>query len=289
MIRRVDVRKWSNFNRMIPNIPDTPQLLTETTWMTLLLLIVFFLTALLVNLISFRIARAFLRFARLAAGRRQRVDQDNIRVVSLLSGLIKLMSYILATLASLSLFIDSSSLIWFVGLFSAGFGIAARPIISDYLTGISLIFENSFEIGEKIELSGVVGGNVEGVVEEILLRTTKVRARSGEPIIVPNGEIRVIRNFSRATYSESKVKIRIRAQDTHQALDLLDSMADEAVILFDNLIEPWTVLSESGELGSQTVLEVVFRAKFGKGAIVRPKLLSLVQERFSAEGILLRD
>ncbi|MFT7585356.1 MAG: small-conductance mechanosensitive channel, partial [Cellvibrionaceae bacterium] len=134
-----------------------------------------------------------------------------------------------------------------------------------------------------------LGGSVEGVVEKIRLRTTTIRARSGEPIIVPNGEVRAIRNFSRANYSESKIKIHIRSKDARKAVDLLEAMSNDAVMLFENLIEPWRVLSETGEIGSQTVLTVAFRSKFGKAAIVRPKLLYIIQEKFEAANILLEN
>ncbi|MFT7586585.1 MAG: small-conductance mechanosensitive channel, partial [Cellvibrionaceae bacterium] len=182
---------------MIPNIPDTPQLFAESTWITPLIIFGLYLLASVISLLSFRIVRLILRVARFVSRKQQHIDPDHDRKISLLSGLIRLIAYILATLGSVSLFVDSASLVWFVGLFSAGFGIAARPIISDYLTGISLIFEGPFEVGEKVELPGVLGGSVEGVVEKIRLRTTTIRARSGEPIIVPNGEVRAIRNFSR--------------------------------------------------------------------------------------------
>ena len=87
-----------------------------------------------------------------------------------------------------------------MGLFSAGFGLGARPMVSDFLSGIGFMFEDTFDVSEKIEIPGLPGGSVMGLVEAVHLRTTVIRAMSGEPYIVPNGEIRVVRNFSRGDF-----------------------------------------------------------------------------------------
>ncbi len=274
---------------MFPDFTQMPQLVTNINITIVITIVTLYLLAFIIGRRATRVAQRFLNFRYFTKRNRNTVHKDDQRKVGLLSGVIKLISYIFATIVSLALFIDSSSLLWFIGLFSAGFGIAARPIISDYLTGFSLIFEDSMEVGEKVELPGVIGGSIEGVVETIKLRTTTIRARSGEPIIVPNGEIRVIRNFSRANYSEAKIKIRVPAQDTLKAIELLESISGEAVTILENLVDPWTVISETGELGQTTVLTIVYRAKFGMGAILRPRLLVLIQERFATADILLED
>ncbi|MFT5194051.1 MAG: small-conductance mechanosensitive channel [Candidatus Promineifilaceae bacterium] len=105
-----------------------------------------------------------------------------------------------------------------------------------------------FGWGELLLLGAPVGA-VEGVIESINLRTMLIRARSGEPIVVPNREIRVVINFSHALFSESNIKIRIHSKDAHRAIDLLGLMASEAVLLLDELTEPWIVISETGEMG----------------------------------------
>ena len=274
---------------MFPDFTQMPELVTNINVAIAVTIICLYIVAFIVGRRATSISQRFLKVRRFAKGDRAKTHKDDGRKIGLLSGVIKLVTYIFATLASLALFIDSSSLFWFIGLFSAGFGIAARPIISDYLTGISLIFEDSIEVGEKVEFPGTLGGSVEGVVEKIRLRTTIVRARSGEPIIVPNGEIRVVRNFSRAIYSEAKIKIKIQSKDTENAINLLESIATEAVKILENLVEPWTIISESGELGQTTVLTIVYRAKFGMGAILRPRLLVLIEERFATADIHLED
>ena len=194
------------------------------------------------------------------------------------------LAFAIASLLSLALFVPLNTLVWIVGLFSAAFGLGARPIISDFLTGVSLIFEDTFAEGEKVEPTGVTG-----VIEVVNLRTTSLRAPTGELYIVPNGEVRVVRNFSRGRFSTADIKLRITAIDLERALSLLEELGREAVVLLPNLLEPWEVISESGIIGERTELTLAAKARYGKAAEMRPRLLALVHERLAEAGIALTD
>jgi small conductance mechanosensitive channel len=171
-----------------------------------------------------------------------------------------------------------------VGLLSAGFGLGARPLISDVLAGINLIFEDSYAVGEKVEMLGV-----EGVVEAVNLRTSWLRAPSGEVYIVPNGDVRLVRNFSRGSFSPANITIKMASVSLSRALSLLEELSNEAVVLLPNLLEPWQVISESGSIGQVAELKLLARARFGKSAEMRPRMLALVQERLAQVGIELAD
>jgi len=192
--------------------------------------------------------------------------------------------FLFAMIASVGLFVSNESLVWMVGLFSAAFGLAARPIISDVMTGIGFIFEDTFAVGDKVEILGI-----EGVIEAINLRTTLLRAPTGELYVIPNGEIRTLRNFSRGRFSTTNVHLNISAGDLNTALTVLEDLSKEAVELLPNLLEPWQVISEKGVMGQQTQLTLLSKTRFGKAAEMRPRLLALLQERLAEAGIKLVD
>ncbi|MCB0012906.1 MAG: mechanosensitive ion channel family protein [Anaerolineales bacterium] len=250
------------------------------------ILVAYGLAFVLVRL-STTLARRILRLNRFT-GRKNRLSQQRQETLQgLLAGIISVIVILIATVASLSLFIDADTIVWMIGLFSAAFGLGARPLVSDLLAGLSFIFEDTFDVGEKVQLQGLPGGEVEGVVERVNLRTTLIQAVSGEPFIVPNGEIRIVRNFSRGRHSMANVHIRLAAHDLPAAIDLLENLREEALSLLPNLLEPWQVISETGELGQQTTLTVIAKARFGKAAEMRPRLLTLVQERLTDAGLQL--
>jgi hypothetical protein len=64
-------------------------------------------------------------------------------------------------------------------------------------------------------------------------------------------------------------------------------LGQEAVHVLPNLLEPWQVISEHGEIGQQIELTLLAKARFGQAAELRPRLLALVQERLAEAGIAL--
>jgi small conductance mechanosensitive channel len=254
--------------------------LSQVAWLSELhLILIYFGAALVFSLLMRPLSKYLLLLGNLAPRDRKLRPERQKTLQFLLSSAITLFSLIAAALASLALFIQADTLAWMVGLFSAAFGLGARPLIGDYLAGISFIFEDTFAVGEKIEFPGL--GSVEGLIENINLRTTAVRAPSGELFVVPNGEIRTVRNFSRGKFSQANIMLRIPSSELARALPMLEDLGVEAVVLLPNLLEPWHIVSESGVIGEYTELTLVTKTRFGKASEMRPRLLTLVQERLN--------
>jgi len=254
----------------------------------ILLIIVFFVAAWLLQRFSPRLAGLFVGINYFASERRRWRNERIETLHGLVANAISFVAFTLATLISLSLFVKTDTLIWMIGLFSAAFGLGARPLISDYLTGIGFIFDDTIDVGEKVEiLLGVQ--TIEGVVEEIRLRTTVLRATSGEHYTIPNGEIRIIRNFSRGRFSTCKIRLKIPNKELENAVDVLESAGEEAVTILPNLLEPWDVFSPDGDDSLQTELLVVAKTKFGQAAKARPKIISYIHKRLNETGINIQE
>ena len=81
-----------------------------------------------------------------------------------------------------------------LGLGGLAFALAAKDTAANIFGGIAILTDNIFKIGEWVKI-----GNVEGTVEDIGMRTTKIRAFDKRLIIVPNAVIAnsSVENFSR--------------------------------------------------------------------------------------------
>ncbi|NPA11410.1 MAG: mechanosensitive ion channel family protein [Epsilonproteobacteria bacterium] len=81
-----------------------------------------------------------------------------------------------------------------LGLGGLAFALAAKDTAANIFGGVAILTDNIFKIGEWIKV-----GDVEGVVEDIGMRTTKIRAFDKRLIIVPNATIANsnVENFSR--------------------------------------------------------------------------------------------
>ena len=245
-------------------------------------IIAFFFVAFLVHRASKTIARRFKPLGDLTMRNNPRRQERQVTLQALLSNVISISAFLIAILISLTLFVSIDTMIWVVGLFSAAFGLGARPFISDYLTGLSFFFEDIYDVGDKIEIP-LSPQRVEGVVEHITLRITQIRGMDGELFTMPNGDIRLIRNFSRGEFSPTSVTLKVPASELSQTLEKLESMADDAMTKLPNLIQPWQVISATGELGDEAELTILAKAKFGKGAELRTRLLALLQDELQHE------
>lgn len=88
--------------------------------------------------------------------------------------------------------IDLTPFIASAGVIGLAIGFGAQEVVKDFLSGFFIIFEESFNVGDVIEVNGFKG-NVIGLG----LRTTSIINWRGEVNIIQNGDIRNIINFSK--------------------------------------------------------------------------------------------
>jgi len=95
---------------------------------------------------------------------------------------LRVMLVILALFQILSIWtINISTLVTGVGLSGLAFSLAAKDFASNIIGGIALILEKPFNIGDWISAD-----SIEGVVEDISFRSTRIRTFSQELVVVPN-------------------------------------------------------------------------------------------------------
>jgi small-conductance mechanosensitive channel len=81
-----------------------------------------------------------------------------------------------------------------LGVGGIAIGLAAQGIVRDLFSALSILFDKPFGRGDTIGF-----GEVQGTVENIGLKTTRVRALTGEEVVVSNARLldQEVRNFSR--------------------------------------------------------------------------------------------
>lgn len=82
-----------------------------------------------------------------------------------------------------------------LGVGGLAFALAAKPTLENLLAGVVIYLDKSVHVGDHIESK-----DIEGVVEEIGMRSTRLRARDGTLISITNSELsdKIIRNKTRA-------------------------------------------------------------------------------------------
>ncbi len=88
--------------------------------------------------------------------------------------------------------VDLTPLLASATIIGATLGFGAQLIIRDYLSGFLLTVEDQYGIGDTVTI-----GSVTGVVEDLTLRVTRLRASDGTVYFLANGDIRQLANTSR--------------------------------------------------------------------------------------------
>lgn len=77
------------------------------------------------------------------------------------------------------------------GILGLAVGFGAQSLVKDIISGFFVIFEDQFSVGDYIKIN-----TFEGEVLEIGLRTTKLKSKTGELHVIPNGSIIQVTNYS---------------------------------------------------------------------------------------------
>ena len=152
----------------------------------LLILLISFLVVKIGNKLIEKFFKVHMRTPLRYSERRQRT------ILKLLQNVLAYLVYLSAIFAILaSLDIQVAGLLAGAGIASVAVAFGAQSLVKDFITGFFIVFEDQFGVGDYIKLNGA-----EGTVEEIGLRTTKIKGASGEQHIIPNGSIGAIVNYS---------------------------------------------------------------------------------------------
>lgn len=94
-----------------------------------------------------------------------------------------------------------------IGVLGLAISFGAQYVVRDIVTGVFIVMENQFRIGDVIDINGIGG-----VVEDMSLRITKIRDVDGTVHFIPNGEVKVASNKTK-DFSKINLKIGV-AYDT---------------------------------------------------------------------------
>ncbi|MGD9483035.1 mechanosensitive ion channel family protein [Streptomyces sp. TRM70308] len=93
------------------------------------------------------------------------------------------------------------------GVAGVALGFGARNLVMDVLTGMFILLEDQYGVGDRVD-----AGEAVGTVLEIGLRVTKLRGDEGEIWYVRNGEIKRVGNLSQG-WATAGVDVQIRADE----------------------------------------------------------------------------
>jgi len=156
--------------------------------------------------------------------------------------------YLLAIAAS-GMPLDKITIV--LGALGVGVGLGLQSVVSNFVSGVILIFERPVQIGDIID-----SGAQSGTVKEIGLRTTRLKTNDGAEVIIPNGNIlsQNIVNWTRTdNYRQLLIAFSLSGEITQQ--QILETVAE--------------VIGKIADANQNTPPEILFESAAGKKYKVR--------------------
>lgn len=180
--------------------------------------------------------------------RRQRIESVTAVARSIMTALVWTIGIFMA-LGAFNL--NLGPLIASAGIVGVALGFGAQSLVQDFLSGLFMLAEDQFGIGDVIDV-----GEAEGVVESISLRTTALRSVDGTLWFVPNGEIRRVGNMSQ-DWARALLDVSVGYDaDIDQAIEVIRATAEAFVddpAQADLVLEPPEILGVQ-DLGADAVV-----------------------------------
>ncbi|MBE0478617.1 mechanosensitive ion channel [Candidatus Aerophobetes bacterium] len=163
--------------------------------------------------------------------------------------------------------------------FAIGFG--AQNFIRDVLSGITLLFERNIHVGDYVEIAGSTG-----YIEEIGLRTTKIRDMSGQLHILFNGSITTVKNFTRGKVTVFVDVFLQKQEDTPRGQSLLRDVLED-YFRYHQLDEGEIQVSVLETKSPQVVVRAMFTMTPAFQSFVTQQMAPRLKEVFSEQNISL--
>lgn len=211
------------------------------------------------------------------------------RVRTLLPLLRRFVSIVLGLIAALivlsELGINIAPLLAGAGVIGLAIGFGAQTLVKDVITGIFILAEETISVGDVVDL----GGNA-GVVEDISIRTIRLRDMDGTVHVIPFSEVSKVKNMTRG-FAHAVIDANVAYQeDVDTVIATLQELADGMRAEADwqaKILEPLEVIGVEQIAAAGVVIRVRFKTLAGAQWGVKREFFRRMKARFDERGIVI--
>lgn len=177
--------------------------------------------------------------------------------------------------------IELGPLIAGAGILGVALGFGSQSLVKDFLSGIFILVEDQFGVGDVVDLDQ----QTQGTVEAVSLRTTRLRSIDGTVWHVPNGEIRRVGNKSQL-WSRALLDVEVAYDtDTEHAKRVIKEVADQVWKENSAILEEPEVWGVEALGPSAVAIRLVVKTKPSEQFMVSRELREQMKLAFDREGI----
>jgi potassium-dependent mechanosensitive channel len=171
------------------------------------------------------------------------------------------------------------------GALAIGLGFGMQTILKNFVSGLILLFERPFRVGDVLEVSGS-----RGTVTEIGLRASVLQLWDGTETLIPNSSL-LENNVSNWTYSNRKVRFTVTVSaaygsDTRRVIQLLGEVAERHGVV-EKEPKPQVLFTDFGESTLNFELRFWVDVIKANSAQVSSDLRQMIAGAFTDHGIVI--
>ena len=208
-------------------------------------------------------------------------DKRKSTVVGLINNIIKYLIAIIVIIMVLNIYgVNTKSIVASIGIVGAVIGLAFQDIIKDFLAGIFIIFDNAYAVGDWIKID-----NFKGEVISMGLKTTKLRAYTGEIMILSNSSFNKVINYNLNT---QKIYLEIPFS-YDEKIEKIESILSDVLVEIkkEKEVKKTELLGVNEFKDSFIVYALDVDCSVGNQFKIKRLLLKKIKTRFDEEGVVI--
>lgn len=182
--------------------------------------------------------------------------------------------------------INTAPLLASAGILGLALGFGAQSLVKDFITGMFIIAENQYRVGDYVEIQ-----NIKGTVRSITMRTTIIKDDNGSIFSIPNGSIIVTGNH---TMNNNNVSIELSVAADTNVEKLITIINDagkslaKSVKIGEFITDPLHFKQVKDVSGGALVVRITGKVAAGKQAEVKSAYFMIIQKEFVKHKISLK-
>jgi moderate conductance mechanosensitive channel len=211
-----------------------------------------------------------------------RAEQRIEALSSVLRSLVTFVIYLVAGFMILGeVGIELGPLLAGAGILGVALGFGSQSLVKDFLSGVFILIEDQFGVGDIVNLDNETSGTVEAVS----LRTTRLRSVDGTVWHVPNGEIRRVGNQSQH-WSRALIDVEVAYDtDLDHAQEVIASVAHEIAESDSDVLDEPEVWGVEALGANGVMIRLVVKTRPSQQYRVSRELRARLKTAFEREGI----
>jgi small-conductance mechanosensitive channel len=208
--------------------------------------------------------------------------QQRQTLVPLFKSVCKYMVFFTAVLLSLAAWgVNTTPVLAALGGAGIVVGLGAQPVINDLVSGLFILFENVYLVGDYVEI-----GKARGIVEGIDIRTTRVRGDpGGEIYVIRNGQINNVNSYSK-DYVYAIVNVGVDyGEDLGRVFALLEEVGKTQAAESPRVLAPAEIMGVQKFDPGAMMVRVVIKSRPGQHGPVARQYRRMIKDAFDRAGI----